>query len=127
MSSIRLRLLPDAEPGEDPVQHRIARGAAREILQRPQSVPQVGHHVLVPQASFQGPEGAEDAHYAALYQRLAFECRVEMDATRLEQVKALLGEAKPTLLAFDDTTFYSRLVSGEFQPVWTRYIGLDSE
>lgn len=35
-------------------------------------------------------DGAEDAHYAALYQRLAFECRVEMDAARLEQVKALL-------------------------------------
>lgn len=35
------------------------------------------------------------------------------DADELEQVKQLLMEAKPNLLAFDDTTFYSRLVSGE--------------
>ena len=31
----------------------------------------------------------------------------------LEQVKALLTDAKKTLLAYDDTTFYSKLVSGE--------------
>lgn len=35
-------------------------------------------------------EGAEDPHYAPLYRRLAFECRVELDETRLEQIKALL-------------------------------------
>jgi spermidine/putrescine transport system substrate-binding protein len=35
------------------------------------------------------------------------------DPAEMEQVKQLLLEAKPTLLAYDDTTFYSRLVSGE--------------
>ena len=31
----------------------------------------------------------------------------------MDQVKQLLSATKPTLLAYDDTTFYSRLVSGE--------------
>lgn len=35
------------------------------------------------------------------------------DADELAQVEELLTSAKRTLLAFDDTTFYSRLVSGE--------------
>ena len=35
------------------------------------------------------------------------------DDEELDQVAELLKAAKPTLLAFDDTTFYSRLVSGE--------------
>ena len=35
------------------------------------------------------------------------------DEKELEQVADLLIAAKPNLLAFDDTTFYSRLVSGE--------------
>jgi spermidine/putrescine transport system substrate-binding protein len=35
------------------------------------------------------------------------------DDDELAQVEQLLLEAKPNLLAFDDTTFYSRLVSGE--------------
>jgi spermidine/putrescine transport system substrate-binding protein len=35
------------------------------------------------------------------------------DETELEEVKTLLLEAKETLLAYDDTTFYSKLVSGE--------------
>lgn len=35
------------------------------------------------------------------------------DPAEMEQVKELLLAAKPTLLAYDDTTFYSRLVSGE--------------
>lgn len=35
------------------------------------------------------------------------------DPTELSAVKDLLIKAKPTLLAYDDTTFYSRLVSGE--------------
>ena len=35
------------------------------------------------------------------------------DEAEMAQVKDLLAAAKPTLLAFDDTTFYSRLVSGE--------------
>jgi spermidine/putrescine transport system substrate-binding protein len=35
------------------------------------------------------------------------------DADELAQAKDLLIEAKGTLLAYDDTTFYSRLVSGE--------------
>ncbi len=35
------------------------------------------------------------------------------DEEELEQVADLLVAAKPNLLAFDDTTFYSRLVSGE--------------
>ncbi|MEZ5924870.1 MAG: spermidine/putrescine ABC transporter substrate-binding protein [Hyphomicrobiaceae bacterium] len=37
----------------------------------------------------------------------------ETDPEKLEQTKNLLIEAKKTLLAFDDTTFYSKLVSGE--------------
>lgn len=35
------------------------------------------------------------------------------DPAEMEQVKQLLASAKDTLLAYDDTTFYSRLVSGE--------------
>lgn len=35
------------------------------------------------------------------------------DEAELAQVRDLLAEAKPNLLAYDDTTFYSRLVSGE--------------
>ncbi|MFN3309817.1 MAG: spermidine/putrescine ABC transporter substrate-binding protein [Anaerolineales bacterium] len=35
------------------------------------------------------------------------------DAGEMQQVKDLLIEAKKTLLAYDDTTFYSKLVSGE--------------
>ncbi|MBX3029452.1 MAG: spermidine/putrescine ABC transporter substrate-binding protein [Chloroflexi bacterium] len=35
------------------------------------------------------------------------------DPAEMEQVRDLLLAMKPTLLAFDDTTFYSRLVSGE--------------
>ena len=35
------------------------------------------------------------------------------DEAEMEQVKALLLESKSSLLAYDDTTFYSRLVSGE--------------
>ena len=35
------------------------------------------------------------------------------DPEELEQVTELLIEAKDHLLAYDDTTFYSRLVSGE--------------
>lgn len=37
----------------------------------------------------------------------------ETDPAKLDQVKAQLIETKKTLLAYDDTTFYSRLVSGE--------------
>lgn len=37
----------------------------------------------------------------------------ETDAAKLEQVKNDLIEAKGTLLAYDDTTFYAKLVSGE--------------
>jgi spermidine/putrescine transport system substrate-binding protein len=37
----------------------------------------------------------------------------ETDKSKLEQVKELLIAAKKTLLAYDDTTFYSKLVSGE--------------
>ncbi|MBR0557499.1 spermidine/putrescine ABC transporter substrate-binding protein [Ciceribacter sp. L1K23] len=37
----------------------------------------------------------------------------ETDPAKLEEVKKLLIEAKKTLLAYDDTTFYSKLVSGE--------------
>jgi spermidine/putrescine transport system substrate-binding protein len=37
----------------------------------------------------------------------------ETDKAKLEQVKELLIAAKKTLLAYDDTTFYSKLVSGE--------------
>lgn len=35
------------------------------------------------------------------------------DEEELAQVRDLLADAKPNLLAYDDTTFYSRLVSGE--------------
>ena len=37
----------------------------------------------------------------------------ETDPAKLEEVKDLLISAKKTLLAYDDTTFYSKLVSGE--------------
>jgi spermidine/putrescine transport system substrate-binding protein len=37
----------------------------------------------------------------------------ETDATKMGQVKDLLISAKRTLLSYDDTTFYSKLVSGE--------------
>lgn len=37
----------------------------------------------------------------------------ETDPAKLAEVKDLLIEAKKTLLAYDDTTFYSKLVSGE--------------
>ncbi|MGE3829818.1 MAG: spermidine/putrescine ABC transporter substrate-binding protein [Parvibaculaceae bacterium] len=37
----------------------------------------------------------------------------ETDKSKLDQVKDLLIAAKKTLLAYDDTTFYSKLVSGE--------------
>jgi spermidine/putrescine transport system substrate-binding protein len=37
----------------------------------------------------------------------------ETDKAKLEDVKNVLIEAKKTLLAYDDTTFYSKLVSGE--------------
>jgi spermidine/putrescine transport system substrate-binding protein len=37
----------------------------------------------------------------------------ETDPAKIEEVKALLIEAKKNLLAYDDTTFYSKLVSGE--------------
>lgn len=37
----------------------------------------------------------------------------ETDPEKLEMVKNALIEAKKTLLAYDDTTFYSKLVSGE--------------
>lgn len=37
----------------------------------------------------------------------------EVDPAKLDQVKALLIDTKKTLLAYDDTTFYSKLVSGE--------------
>lgn len=37
----------------------------------------------------------------------------ETDAKKLDEVKSLLIEAKKSLLAYDDTTFYSKLVSGE--------------
>ena len=37
----------------------------------------------------------------------------ETDAAKLGEVKDLLIAAKKTLLAYDDTTFYSKLVSGE--------------
>jgi spermidine/putrescine transport system substrate-binding protein len=37
----------------------------------------------------------------------------EVDPAKMEQVKNTLIEAKKTLLAYDDTTFYSKLVSGE--------------
>ncbi len=37
----------------------------------------------------------------------------ETDPAKLDEAKALLIEAKKHLLAYDDTTFYSKLVSGE--------------
>jgi spermidine/putrescine transport system substrate-binding protein len=37
----------------------------------------------------------------------------ETDPVKLDQVKAQLVETKKTLLAYDDTTFFSKLVSGE--------------
>ncbi|MCV2872711.1 spermidine/putrescine ABC transporter substrate-binding protein [Defluviimonas sp. WL0050] len=37
----------------------------------------------------------------------------ETDQAKLDEVEADLIEAKKTMLAFDDTTFYSKLVSGE--------------
>jgi spermidine/putrescine transport system substrate-binding protein len=37
----------------------------------------------------------------------------ETDAEKMGEVRDLLIEAKKTLLAYDDTTFYSKLVSGE--------------
>jgi spermidine/putrescine transport system substrate-binding protein len=37
----------------------------------------------------------------------------ETDPAKLAEVKDLLIDAKKTLLAYDDTTFYSKLVSGE--------------
>jgi spermidine/putrescine transport system substrate-binding protein len=37
----------------------------------------------------------------------------ETDPAKLDQAKQLLIDAKKTLLAYDDTTFYSKLVSGE--------------
>jgi len=37
----------------------------------------------------------------------------ETDPAKIDEAKALLIEAKKTLLAYDDTTFYSKLVSGE--------------
>jgi spermidine/putrescine transport system substrate-binding protein len=54
------------------------------------------------------------------------------DPAEMEQVKELLLAAKPTLLAYDDTTFYSRLVSGEASLVvawdgWCNYAIGDPE
>lgn len=37
----------------------------------------------------------------------------ETDQAKIDEVKALLIETKKSLLAYDDTTFYSKLVSGE--------------
>lgn len=37
----------------------------------------------------------------------------ETDTAKIDEAKALLIEAKKSLLAYDDTTFYSKLVSGE--------------
>ncbi|MEM8813014.1 MAG: spermidine/putrescine ABC transporter substrate-binding protein [Pseudomonadota bacterium] len=37
----------------------------------------------------------------------------ETDSAKLDEAKALLVETKKDLLAYDDTTFYSKLVSGE--------------
>lgn len=50
----------------------------------------------------------------------------EKDPAKIEQAKNALIEAKKTLLAYDDTTFYSKLVSGEAQLVqawdgWCNY------
>ncbi|MFO1091362.1 MAG: spermidine/putrescine ABC transporter substrate-binding protein [Hyphomicrobiales bacterium] len=50
----------------------------------------------------------------------------ETDPAKLDQAKAILIDTKKTLLAYDDTTFYSKLVSGEAQLVeawdgWCNY------
>ncbi|WGD31052.1 spermidine/putrescine ABC transporter substrate-binding protein [Ancylobacter sp. WKF20] len=50
----------------------------------------------------------------------------ETDKAKLQQTRDLLIAAKKTLLAYDDTTFYSKLVSGEAQLVqawdgWCNY------
>lgn len=50
----------------------------------------------------------------------------ETDKTKMDEVRDLLIEAKSTLLAYDDTTFYSKLVSGEAELVhawdgWCNY------
>ncbi|MDQ0314013.1 polyamine ABC transporter substrate-binding protein [Amorphus orientalis] len=50
----------------------------------------------------------------------------ETDPEKLQEVRDLLIEAKKTLLAYDDTTFYAKLVSGEAELVqawdgWCNY------
>ena len=50
----------------------------------------------------------------------------ETDQAKLEEVRDLLIKAKKTLLAYDDTTFYSKLVTGEAELVqawdgWCNY------
>lgn len=50
----------------------------------------------------------------------------ETDADKMAEVRDLLIEAKDTLLAYDDTTFYAKLVSGEAELVhawdgWCNY------
>lgn len=50
----------------------------------------------------------------------------ETDPEKIAEVKDLLIEAKKTLLAYDDTTFYSKLISGEAELVqawdgWCNY------
>ena len=50
----------------------------------------------------------------------------ETDQAKLEEVRNLLIEAKKTLLAYDDTTFYAKLVTGEAELVqawdgWCNY------
>ena len=50
----------------------------------------------------------------------------ETDADKMAEVRDLLIEAKKTLLAYDDTTFYAKLVSGEAELVhawdgWCNY------
>ena len=49
---------------------------------------------------------------AAAMLRLGYSVN-ETDSARIEQAKNLLVEAKRGLLAYDDSTFYSKLVSGE--------------
>ena len=57
----------------------------------------------------------------------------ETDAAKMGEVRDLLIEAKKTLLAYDDTTFYAKLVSGEAELVqawdgWCNYgIGENAE
>ncbi len=56
----------------------------------------------------------------------------EVDPAKMEQVKNTLIEAKKTLLAYDDTTFYAKLVSGEALMVqawdgWCNYGITDNE